>query len=266
MIECVVTCVGYGDFLAATLPFNRHVFDHLIVVTAPDDGETIRVCEYYDVECLTTHAFTEGGSSFNKGRAINAGLSLLKQTGRVVHLDADIVLPPKARAVLHGPAIDPKVLYGVDRVTCHTYEEWCRFLRLPALHHQLDVVIHQPPFEPSARVARSVFNGYLPIGYFQLWTPSACGRPRYPETHTDAARSDVGFAAQWPRQERGLIPELYAIHLESERAEIGANWAGRTTKAFGPKPLEWVTREFDPTASRWALHYEGPAAAPGGAA
>jgi hypothetical protein len=265
LVEGLITCVDYGDFLAASLPFNRHIFDHLIVVTDPKDVETQRVCEYYDVECLITSGFTSKGAPFNKGRGINAGLSKLRQTGRVVHLDADIVLPPKARQVLHDTALDPTAVYGIDRVLCRSYAEWTRFLRLPALHHQLDILIHSGPFPLAARVARSQLGGYLPIGFFQMWCPGTVGKRWYAEDHTDAARTDVAFAAQWPREKRQLLPELFAIHLESEPAEVGANWSGRTTPRFGPEPLEVVVAELDQSqASPWAVLYD--AAPLGGAA
>ena len=39
---------------------------------------------------------------------------------------------------------------------------------------------------------------------------------------------------QWARPDRILIPEIVAVHLESEPSAMGANWKGRTTKAFGP--------------------------------
>jgi hypothetical protein len=267
LVEGLTTCVGYGDFLAATLPLNRHVFDHLLVVTTQEDVETQRVCEYYDVECLLTGGFHASGEPFNKGKGINAGLSLLTQTGRVVHFDADIVLPPKARQVLREAPLDPETLYGIDRVFCRSYDDWTRFLRLPALHHQLDVLIHAPPFRFASRIARSPYGGYLPIGFFQLWSPSATGPRWYAEDHDDAARTDVAFARQWPRERRALLPELIAIHLESESAEPGANWSGRTTAPFGPEPLEQVAAELDRSnASAWAVRYDGPSPVTGGAA
>ncbi len=57
---------------------------------------------------------------------------------------------------------------------------------------------------------------------------------RYPLHHGDAARTDVQFALQWDRRHRQLLPEVIVLHLESEPAEQGANWKGRTTRPFGP--------------------------------
>jgi hypothetical protein len=237
LLEGIITCVNYGDFLAATLPLNRHVFDHLVVVTTPDDRATQRLCQHYDVHCLLTDAFHAGGEPFNKGLGINAGLTQLGRTGWIVHMDADIVLPPKAREVLLGVPLDPLMIYGIDRVNCQSYREWLRYLQLPTPQHEQDVFVHPGPFRLGTRIAKSEFQGYIPIGYFQLWCAGAYPERRYPEHHSDAARSDMLFAVQWPRLRRQLLPELFAIHLETEAAAMGANWKGRTTPAFGPMPL-----------------------------
>lgn len=255
LLEGVITCVNYGDFLAASLPLNRGVFDHLVVVTSPEDRHTQRLCEHYDVHCLTTDDFTAESQPFNKGRGINAGLSLLKRAGWLVHLDADIVLPPKAREILRGVPLDPLTIYGIDRVNCRSYLDWTRFLRLPALQHELDVFVHPGPFRLGTRIAKSEHQGYIPIGYFQLWCGAAFPERRYPEQHADAARSDMLFALQWPRLRRQLLPELFAVHLESQPAAMGANWQGRTTQPFGPAPLVDALGAVAPTVLPSETHY-----------
>ena len=56
-IECVTTCVGYGDILAHSLPMNKGHFDSMLVITAPEDKQTQKVCDYYRVPYLSTDSF-----------------------------------------------------------------------------------------------------------------------------------------------------------------------------------------------------------------
>jgi hypothetical protein len=43
------------------------------------------------------------------------------------------------------------------------------------------------------------------------------------------------FTRRWGRENRELLPEFVAVHLESEECAMGANWKGRKTKYFGAK-------------------------------
>jgi hypothetical protein len=243
MLECVITCVNYADFLAATLPHNRHQFDYMVVVTTPDDYETQRLCEFWHVDCRTTPLFRQGGP-FRKGAGINVGLNALSKRDWVMHLDADVFLPPLARQLLDRAALDPACLYGADRVMVPSYESWQRFLRCPALQQEDSVWVHSHAFPPGVRVASPDFGGYVPIGFFQLWCPSKSGVKSYPDEHTTAGRGDMIFTQKWPRAKRGLVPEFMVYHLESGPAEMGANWNGRKTPPFGPPPLDMVQREL----------------------
>ncbi len=82
-------------------------------------------------------------------------------------------------------------------------------------------------------------EGYVPIGFFQLWHSHADSwrgariKP-YPSAHNDACRSDVQHGLQWDRRRRELVPEMLVVHLESENSANGVNWAGRKSKPFGP--------------------------------
>ena len=92
--------------------------------------------------------------------------------------------------------------------------------------------MHPNRFPLGVRVTPQAHGGWLPIGFFQMWN-AASGRLTYPDQHSDAARTDMQFAAQWPRNKRGMIPEIIAYHLESESgAPMGANWNGRMTPRF----------------------------------
>lgn len=235
-IEGVIVCVNYSDFLSYTLPFNKTIFNHLIVVTSPDDDNTKKLCEYYNVECVVTDEFTKNGDAFNKAKGINAGLDKLSKRDWVVHLDADIYLPPLTRGILERISLDEKNIYGIDRMMCPNFEQWIDFISSPRQTHTGWVYIHPTVFPMGVRIGEYMSEGYEPIGFFQMWNPKTSGIYSYPEKHGAADRTDVLFAKNWPRRNRGLIPEIIGVHLDSENStleEMGKNWKGRKTSYFG---------------------------------
>lgn len=238
ILEGIIICVGYSDFIAHTLPLNKSHFDKLVVVTSTTDKETQRLCEYHHVECIQTDIFYENGDVFNKAKGINIGLKALTQEGWVLHLDGDIVLPPLFRETIEPIMLDEKCVYGVDRLMCTNYDDWVEHVATPHLMQEAYIFIH--PYYKSmpigTRIAKyGTVEGYIPIGFFQLWNPICSGINHYPQEHGDAGRSDMLFAMQWPRNKRGFIPEIITIHLESEKlVSMGKNWKGRQTRPFGP--------------------------------
>jgi hypothetical protein len=234
-LEAVIVCHQYGDFLAETLPHNLHHFDRVVVVTGYDDRETQSLCRRFGVECRPTDVFRhDGPESFAKGRAIDYGLSFLRRDDWVLHLDADIYLPPTARHWLELARPDPECIYGIDRVNCVGFDAWRRFIDHPTHRHQWHqhCILVPPPFPVGARIVLRDHAGYVPIGFFQLWHGKH-GR-RYPLDNGSAEHTDVQHALQWPTENRRLLPEVWCVHLESEPCAMGANWAGRRTRRFGP--------------------------------
>ena len=239
ILEAVIVCVNYADFLSHTLPLNKQHFDRIVVVTSPQDKETQKLCEYHHVQCVQTSVFYEDGAAFNKAKGINVGLSKLTKKGWVLHLDGDMVLPPQFRSTLQPIDLDPTYVYGVDRLMCTSYEDWYAHTMKPHLTQEASIYVHPycKTMPIGTRIAKyGTKEGFVPIGFFQLWNPGASGIDHYPEEHGDAGRSDMLFTMQWPRNKRGFIPEIVTIHLESEKlVKMGANWRGRKTAPFGPK-------------------------------
>ena len=231
-IESVVVCVNYSDFLAATLPKNIELVDRLVVVSHYDDKATHRLCDKYSVDCIKTDVMYDDGDKFNKGRAINLGLSNLRHDGWILHMDADIMLPHRFRHALKMAKLDKRFLYGADRLNSLSYENWERYKGKTIPQHQWRfMVTPQSEFPLGSRLLHLEY-GYCPIGYFQLWHSAV--RRQYPIVCGSSEHSDVLFAVQWPREQRILLPELFCYHLESEGVAMGANWHGRKTKPFGP--------------------------------
>jgi hypothetical protein len=231
-LEAVVVCDHYSDFLRATLPTNKFLFDRIIVVTSFEDKATRRMCEFHHVECIPTDALGTRKGLFCKAHGINEGLKKLSLGDWVVHVDADIWLPPQTRILLQRAGLAKRMIYGIDRFLVKGYRQWDHFLEMPVLQHENECWVHLKAFPLGTRVMQINAKGYLPIGFFQLWNPKASGITKYPEDHTDAARTDVQFAMQWPRGLRGFIPEIIGYHLESVDASMAANWGGRKTAPF----------------------------------
>lgn len=171
---------------------------------------------------------------FRKGAGINDGLAKLSCDGWVLHLDADIWLPPLTRILLQTANLDKKMVYGIDRFNVHGFEQWQRFLERPRLQQENGAYIHagRSGLEMGTRVMQHHMSGYVPIGFFQLWHPQTSQIKQYPEGHTTAGREDILFSNKWDRGARGFIPEIISYHLESDDSHFGINWGGRKTSPF----------------------------------
>lgn len=230
-LEAVIICKDYSDFLAHTLPVATNTLDRVVVVTHPKDGKTKLLCAKYGVDVIETEVMHDDNDKFNKGRAINLGLSHLRHDGWLIHLDADIILPHRFREMLYHARLNEKCLYGADRLNCKNFENWDKNKGKTVPQHMWRfMVTPQWEFPLGSRLVHKEY-GYCPIGFFQMWHSSV--RRKYPIVCGSAEHSDVLFAVQWPRHERVLLPEFFVYHLESEGSKFGDNWKGRQTKPFG---------------------------------
>jgi hypothetical protein len=235
LLEAVTVCVNYADFLEETIPHNLPLVDLWTIVTTPDDKATQALCALYGLRCLKTDCFYRDAERprINKSRGINYGLAHHSQSAWMLHLDADVVLPPQFRKMIENAELDPACLYGMDRVNCLGSAEWDAYRRRPALQYEWSFLVSAPRTWPiGARIAHGDYGGYCPLGFFQLWNPGATGISRYPvKIEADMEHSDVLFAIQWQRGRRHLLPEGFCVHLESSE-EFGANWHGRKSPPF----------------------------------
>lgn len=241
LIEAVTVCVSYSDFLAETIPYNLQQIDLWTVVTSPEDRGTRGLCAHYGINCLATDCLYRDVEPprLNKSRGINYGLAHHSHSGWMIHLDADIVLPPQFRRMVQNAELDETCLYGMDRVDCFGAERWDA-LRRQHTQYESGFFIKVPGGLPvGARGAHGDYGGYVPIGYFQMWHPKSSGIGRYPiKIDADMEHTDVLFAIQWPRQRRQLLPEGYCVHLATTGVQ-GNNWHGRKSPGFrGTTPTE----------------------------
>jgi hypothetical protein len=253
-LEAVTVCVGYDDFLKETARWNAPLFERWVVVTEPQDEKTRDVCRKFNIECLISEdgkRHSKDGEGFAKGRLVERGLQHLSAEGHRLHLDADMILPTRFRHLLDMADIQEDHIYGADRMMVKGWDAWLKVRDSGFLQTNNWDYYHRLGWIPNLEVGSRWTHpkmGYCPIGAFQLWHSSQDQwngirhRP-YPNQHNNACRTDIQHALQWDRHKRALLPEVIAVHLESEPSKMGANWCGRTTKRFGPdkkpeKPTE----------------------------
>lgn len=234
LLEAVVTCVNFADFLDVSLEHNLCHFDRIVVVTTHEDEATRSVCTKHSIDCVCTDVFTENDSKFSKGLAINLGLGHLQCIGWVMHLDADIVLPDNFRQMLKMSGLREDCIYGADRLTVTNRVNFNNLKNSEKFKRQFRYrYILEPEFENTKLGARLVHKeyGYAPIGFFQLWWGPT--NKKYPTVNNGSAEhTDVLHALQWPRSKRILLPTVFVYHLESETLPMGSNWNGRTSVKF----------------------------------
>lgn len=223
-LEAVTVCVGFDDMLDVTLEANHPHLDTMIVVTSHDDRATQKVAQKHGAICVQTDLFTKNGRKFNKGAAINAGLSRYQYHGWRLHIDSDILFPDNFRRMLFNHThLDESFIYGADRVDLIGRKEADGLKFAPPQARNGFTVDPQVPRATSHRYVDTL-RGYVPIGYFQLWHAST--QKDYPWSLGTCQHDDVLFAEQWPRRCRALLPTVWVYHLCAQPPVIGENWDG----------------------------------------
>lgn len=214
IIEAVVTCLNYSDYLEHTLPWNLQTIDRVVVVTSPKDTKTPEIARGMGAECLITDAFYRYKSEMNKGAAINEGLKTLRRKDWLLLLDADIIVPPSVRKSLEESSLDHECLYGIDRCNCEDFSS-------------VSPVLDETGFDQFSPMRRiSIFGQTPPIGYFQLWHSAMIGfGPWYEETHNFADRTDVTFSKRFDKR---TFLGGRVVHLDVHQHSGGVSWRGRT--------------------------------------
>jgi hypothetical protein len=236
-LECVIVCINYTDFLAHTLPFNKKHFNKMVVVTDTKDIETKKLCEKWNVTCISSDdMYVNDATVPNKGIAINIGLKHIDCNDWVVIMDADIWLPDETRTILNKNNLDESKLYGIDRLMCNSYEEWINFIYSTKSIYEGWIYQHCDFFKIGTRLIQYHGDLYWPIGFFQLWNANKTNIKTYPIANALPGydRVDVQMLKLFPTEKRELLASLICIHLASEDHKQGQNWKGRGTKQFGP--------------------------------
>lgn len=215
-IDAITTCVGqlYVEELLQTLPMWICTVDSITIVVMRGDSHAIKLIAAVDgldnVRVVATDAFTRDRAQFNKGRALNFGLSAFADSDWILSIDADVIPPLDWRRTVEAN-VERGCLYGASRV-----DEYGRVL-------------------PNSTRA--------PLGFFQLWhaaDPCAIERPLFAANYAHAGCYDMDFAERWPQAKWRHLP-ITLIHQGLTRQ----NWFG-----VGNRHLVDELRKFNLKAYR----------------
>jgi len=180
-ITLVTTSIGESDKLEQSLKCNKAFVNKIIVITAPSDEKTQRICDTFGVRCHLTDAFHQHGDAFNKGRALQeVQLELHREATNnsvVMLIDSDICLPSNFLKSLPS-TIPPNVLFsGIERCMFANSKDYSR--GWPAVQ------------------GKWVFKT---MGFLQIYLAHSTA-PTYFTNYPTAAESDLVFGNEFQKQE-----------------------------------------------------------------
>ena len=196
-LQAVTVCINYADYLACIVENRRH-FDRWIVMTVPEDRETVAVCEAHGIEWRYSQTLKPDGSdfnaAFNKSGVINEGLEALDQEAWAVIVDSDVLLPRHFRERVEALPLEKGCLYGVaGRKICEDRE-------------MFEMLRECEPWD------RFCDRHSMTIGYFNLFHLGGAVN-RYVVRKLGAAEShdDWNFTTSFPPERMGQLP-MTVIH------------------------------------------------------
>lgn len=235
-----MVAVDYADLLKVTLPWNRHHFTDVCVVTTFKDTTTLDVAESNNARWFRTNSFYDDGAFFNKWKALEEGIEWFL-SGRnddwLCIMDADVLWPKQVHLERF---LRVGYLYGPRR----RMAPW----PLPIIPQE-----EEWEFFPLHRQEREI-AGYSQIFHTSDPMLSTCGNCGCPKrVHTDyhgaksychgncegkcsgftwhqtdwkhAGGADSFFQAKWPPENR-IRPPFEVLHL----GDAGQNWCGRVSQ------------------------------------
>ncbi len=205
-MRAVIVSVDYADILAITLPYNRHHFEDVVVVTSTTDEQTAVTTVASDCHVVLTDEFYADGAKFNKFRAIEYALDVVGRSGWLCLLDADILLP--------------KVLPQIDWKIGNIYS--------PKRRMQPDIAAAIPPEAEWSKFAFGApLDHYLFAGYTQIFHAADPVLQQYPWhrlNYDNASDGDTVFSRKWANKNK-VRPAFDVLHLGQDTK----NWCGRVT-------------------------------------
>lgn len=222
-LRAIMVCVDYADLLSITLPYNRHHFSEVMVVSAPTASDlhlTSALCARYSAALHLTDAFYRDGADFNKWRALEEGLDVFGRRGWMCIMDADVLWPYNIECWAGVPLdcggdllVSPMRRMLVDLTKLYYHGDFAHCRAYPPESDWASLPIHPNTAE---------FAGYTQIFH------AGCkflGVPPWHEVNwRHAGGADSFFQARWPPSHKRR-PNWEVLHL----GPAGENWCGRAS-------------------------------------
>jgi len=113
---------------------------------------------------------------------------------------------------------------------CQTFRDWVTRCP-PEVQHTDEVYVTANAFQLGSRIAKTDNDGYIPIGFFQLWNARATGVKEYPmgAWHVGSCRHEV--CPTMAATESSFIPEVVPSISNPNPRRMG-QWRGRQPSPF----------------------------------
>jgi hypothetical protein len=224
-MRAILVSVDYADLLAVTLPYNRHHFDDVMVVTTPasQDGA---VAVAHECRVHYTDAFYDAGASFNKWKALEEGLDAFGRHGWLCLMDADVLWPKE----LPDFRLEDGCLYTPMRRMCE--------------HPELGIPPEDMWGKFSLHRQQQEFAGYSQIFYAS--DPVLGSPPWHQVDWKHAGGADSFFQQKWP-DNRKVRPPFEVLHL----GPAGQNWYGRATPLLDGSTPPDAAEKLAKVAATW---------------
>ena len=232
--------VDYADLLAITLPYNRHHFSEIWVVTSSADEQTKAVAQAHGAHVFVTDSFYANGAAFNKWLALEEGLDAMGREGWLCLMDADVLWPKGASvgeiirgtmsfSILHGSMVESIVTQPGQLCSPlrRMWNHWPLVAGFPGTVERIEDTDFWLPLESDWSKFPIHRNVNEWAGYSQIFHTSdpVLGPPPWHQVDwKHAGGADSFFQQKW-KPENKVRPPFEVLHL----GPAGQNWFGRAT-------------------------------------
>jgi hypothetical protein len=267
-LRAVMVCVDYSDLLAITLPYNRHHFDSVMVVTSKADIATQSLALEQGCRLFVTDAFYQDNASFNKWLALENALDVYGRTGWLCLMDADVLWPkqihPFWKNAPEGEELG-KHLYSPLRHMMEDPSKWrCGKCdgegeeNIGKGQHYAPVICSTCDGRGIVLPPEATWKDYLIhrnvaewAGYTQIFHAESCkdvlGDPPWHQVNwKHAGGADSFFQRKWPNDRKVRTP-WNVLHL----GVAGKNWYGRATPYLDGSTPENAQEKLQQCSNIW---------------